>query len=207
VHCGQSSTGAENSYGGPNAALTFAELSNGTDRDEVLNRRSKNFALTALVCRPGSPLRPTLAGMLRVKQVGFLAPDYDVFSNDESLTLYETSMWRAGGTFTLDAVVYEARCNLMASWWDLTTGDKLVARAGSLLRAQWTIQADGHSYRFQRAGLFRREFEYLRDDAVVGFIRRPSMWNNDIEADLPGLPLVLQVFLVGVCVVAWRPKG
>ncbi len=44
-------------------------------------------------------------------------------------------------------------------------------------------------------------------DAVVGSIRRASMWNLTADADLPGLPDPVAVFAVLVVVLMWEASA
>jgi hypothetical protein len=43
----------------------------------------------------------------------------------------------------------------------------------------------------------------IRDDAVAGSVRRISTWRGEAEADLPGLPLPVQVFVLVSLLAVW----
>jgi len=41
----------------------------------------------------------------------------------------------------------------------------------------------------------------------VGSVRRTSFWRGDVAADLPGLPLPVQIFVVGVVITMWEQQA
>jgi hypothetical protein len=68
------------------------------------------------------------------------------------------------------------------------------------------VQADGRTYEFRRASFWRSEQELLVDGVKAGSLRRKSTWSGAIEADLPGMPIPIQVFVVGVQIALWQAE-
>lgn len=82
-------------------------------------------------------------------------------------------------------------------------GGTRIASADRVGRRDWTIEADGVTYRFRRASPWRQEEELHADGIRVGSVRRTSIWRGDAVADLPGLPLAVAVFVVAVVLTTW----
>jgi hypothetical protein len=78
-----------------------------------------------------------------------------------------------------------------------------VATADLVGRKRWTVEAGNHRYEFQRASIWRREQELRPGGERVGSVRRPSLWRTDVVADLPGLPLPVQIFALAVILTGW----
>jgi hypothetical protein len=79
----------------------------------------------------------------------------------------------------------------------------LVERAG---RKYWTVQSGGRTYEFRRASIWGKEQELVVDGVKVGSVRRTSGWTGAIKADLPGMPLPVQICVVGVQIAIWREQ-
>jgi hypothetical protein len=78
-----------------------------------------------------------------------------------------------------------------------------IATADRVGRKSWTVTADGISYAFQRPSVWRYEQDLLVDGRRVGSVKRTRMWRTDAVADLPGLPVAVQVFVLAVTLTAW----
>ena len=65
-------------------------------------------------------------------------------------------------------------------------GGARIASADRVRRKKWTVEADGRTYEFRRASVWRSEEELLSEGRRVGSVRRKSLWRNDAFADLPG---------------------
>jgi len=59
------------------------------------------------------------------------------------------------------------------------------------------------SYDFERPSPFRRDQVLVRDGEPVGGVRRTSAWFGEAEADLPGLPREVQVFVLVSLLAVW----
>lgn len=78
-----------------------------------------------------------------------------------------------------------------------------VASADRVGRKNWTVEADGRTYEFHRASLWRSEEELHFEGRRVGSVKRKSIWRGDAVADLPGLSLPVGVFVVAVVLTMW----
>jgi len=78
-----------------------------------------------------------------------------------------------------------------------------IASANHVGRTNWTVEADGRTYEFRRASVWRQEEELHSRGRSVGSVRRTSLWRGDAVADLPGLPLSVQVFVLAVVLTKW----
>ncbi len=79
----------------------------------------------------------------------------------------------------------------------------LIERAG---RKHWTVQSGGRTYEFRRASIWGKEQELVSGGVKVGSVRRTSAWSGTIEADLPGMPLPVQICVVGVQIAIWQAQ-
>jgi hypothetical protein len=74
-------------------------------------------------------------------------------------------------------------------------------------RKSWTVEADGRTYEFRRASWWRQEEELHSGGLPVGSVRRKSIWRGDAVADLPGLPLPVEVFVLAVVLTKWDAES
>ena len=52
-------------------------------------------------------------------------------------------------------------------------------------------------------GSWRQEEELRAEGRAVGSVRRTSIWRGDAVADLPGVPLPVEVFVLAVVLTTW----
>lgn len=110
-----------------------------------------------------------------------------------------------GGSFDLDGHVYSVRANMWGSTYGMARDDGTpVATARHVGRKRWTVEAGDQTYEFQRASLWRTEQELRSGGQRVGSVRRTSRWRSDATADLPELPLAVQVFVLAVVLTMWN---
>jgi hypothetical protein len=113
-------------------------------------------------------------------------------------------MWRSGGTFELEGRTYTIRSNGWGTKYTMTTGsDRVVASAERVGRKNWTVQAGGHTYSFQRTSIWRQEQSLLRQGRTTGMIKRTSSWRSDATAELPELEPAVRVFVFAVVLTMW----
>lgn len=142
--------------------------------------------------------------MLHAKKVGFWRNRYEITTAGRMLATWEGSMWRTGGTFELDGRRYEIRSNLWGSKYGMATEDgTVVASADRVGRKRWTVEAGDQLYTFRRASIWRQEQSLCSEDRQVGSIKRTSIWRSDATADLPGLPVPVQIFVLAVVLTMW----
>ncbi|BCJ47182.1 hypothetical protein GCM10010168_72290 [Actinoplanes ianthinogenes] len=133
---------------------------------------------------------------------------YEIASDGRAVTVWDPSWWRTGGDFAVDGQQFQVRANGWGTKYRMTdqTGQEvaLVERAG---RKYWRVLAGGRTYEFRRASFFGDRQEMLVGGAPAGSVHRTSAWTGDIEADLPGLSLPLQIFVVGVQIAIWQAQA
>jgi hypothetical protein len=96
------------------------------------------------------------------------------------------------------------RTNLWATSYVMADdADTTIATADRVGRKNWTVQAGGVSYEFRRPSIWRHEEALLADGHRVGSVNRKSVWRSDTVADLPGLPVPVQVFVLAVVLTVW----
>jgi hypothetical protein len=146
--------------------------------------------------------------VLRAKKVGFWKSRYEISVDGQPLATWDGSMWKLGGTFELDGERYEVRGNLWGSKYGMATeGGDVVASADRVGRKRWTVEAGGQTYQFQRASIWRHEQELHADGRRIGSIKQTSVWRGDAVAELPGLPLPVQIFVLVVVLTMWDQES
>ncbi|HEV2089171.1 MAG TPA: hypothetical protein VGR21_12735 [Cryptosporangiaceae bacterium] len=142
--------------------------------------------------------------MLEARKTSVWKNTYEITADGRPLARWDGSVWKAGGQFELDGQRYQVRGNMWGSKYGMVTEDGTpVAAAERVGRKRWTVEADGRTYEFQRASIWRNEQQLLVAGQPVGSVKRKSMWRNDAVADLPGLPVPVQVFVLAVVLPMW----
>ena len=143
--------------------------------------------------------------MLEAKKLGFWRNRFEINLDGRPVAQWEGSTWRTGGTFELEGQRFEVRGNLWGSTYGMATADgQRVATADRVGRKRWTVDAAGRTYHFRRPSVWRHDQELLLGDQPVGSIKRTSIWRSDAVADLPGLPLPVQLFVLAVVLSMWE---
>lgn len=130
---------------------------------------------------------------------------YDLLEDGRWVATWEKSLWATGGRFALGGRSFTMRANLLVDEASLVEGGgRQVATAHGLGRKHWTIEADGTVYHFSRAAPWRREEQLHDRGRRVGSVKRTNIWRGDAEANLPGLPRVVEVFAIAVALTRWE---
>lgn len=147
--------------------------------------------------------------MVEAEKVGFWGGRYAISVDGSPVTTFESATWRSGGTFELEGRPYRVSSGIWGSRYELGEGSppRPVAGAERVGRRQWTVTAGERTYRFRRASFWSGDQELLDGDAVVGTVRRRSMWTGGVRAELPGLTPALQVFVVAVVLSMWEAQA
>lgn len=142
--------------------------------------------------------------MLQARRPSVWRNRYEISADGGMVATWEPSLWRSGGSFALDGQIYQVRGNTWGTRYTLLDADgTTVAGAERVGRKQWTVQAGGRAYHFRRTSIWGNEQELHSDGQRVGSVRRNSAWRSDVTADLPGLPLPVQLFVLGVVITMW----
>lgn len=119
------------------------------------------------------------------------------------------STWAPSGEFELDDVVHEIRLRhrfLVGHDAGLFAGGRELAHAQGVGTSDWTLQVDDRRYRFVRPHLFRRTQHMVEAGESVGSVRKVAL-TSGAEADLPLLPLRVQLFVVGALLLVWEEES
>jgi hypothetical protein len=142
--------------------------------------------------------------MLQATPVGMLSAAYEISRDGMPVARWDAKRWRSGGFFSLDGERYEVRGNIWGNEFTMTDSrGATVASAGKVSRRQWTVVCGRDTYQFQRPSIWRQRFDLVLGGTTAGFVRRPSGWRRDVEADLPTLPSAAQVFTLVVAITVW----
>jgi len=143
--------------------------------------------------------------VLRASRAGLLSTRYDITRDDSAICTWKPSAFIGGGSFELHDHRYEvARGGWTGRRYRLRDeAGHLVALADGVGRLAWTVETEGELHAFERPSPWRRDQVLVRDGAPVGAVRRTSAWFGEAEAELPGLPLAVQVFVLVSLLAVW----
>ncbi|MEU4163210.1 hypothetical protein [Actinoplanes sp. NPDC026670] len=143
--------------------------------------------------------------MLTAESTSFWGKTYTIAENGTPITTWDNSWWKSGGTFELGGRAYHVRANMWGSRYTmLDAAGAVFAEAERVGRKNWTVHAGGRAYEFRRTSIFRSDQNLMDGERTIGTIRRTSSLTGNLAAELPGLPLPLQVFVLGVLIVQWQ---
>jgi hypothetical protein len=146
--------------------------------------------------------------MLQARKISMWRDRYEIAADGRTLATWEGRLWRTGGTFDLAGRHYDVRSNALGSRYEMTDQVGVgVASADRVGRKRWTVTADGRTYAFQRASWWRSEEVLVVDGRRMGTVRRVRAWRGDAVADLPGLSLPVQVFVLVVVLTMWDAQA
>jgi len=145
--------------------------------------------------------------MLTAERMSMFRGRYRMSSDGRPVAEWDPSWWRTGGDFEVDGRRFTVRANGSGTKFRmLDQAGEEVARVERAGRKHWTVVAEGRTYEFRRASHWGNQQELLADGVKVGSLRRTGSWSGDIEADLPGMPLPVQICVVGVQIAIWRAQ-
>nr|WP_296064305.1 hypothetical protein [uncultured Actinoplanes sp.] len=145
--------------------------------------------------------------MLTAERWGMWRGRYRMLADGNEVAVWDPSWWRTGGDFEVDGHRFQVRANGWGTKYRmLDEAGNEVALAERPGRKHWTVHADGRTYEFRRASFWGNRQELLSGGVTVGSLRRTSAWTGAIEADLPGMPLPVQIFVVGAQIARWQAQ-
>jgi hypothetical protein len=146
--------------------------------------------------------------MVEAKRRSAWRRSYDLTLDGRPVARWDSSYWKSSGTIEVDGRRFRMRGNAWGT--KFTMADEMggvVATADRVGRKQWTVEAGGRTFHFRRASLWNDTQHLYDGDEPVGHVRRTSWWRGDVAADLPGLPLPVQVFVIGVVITMWDAQA
>jgi hypothetical protein len=143
--------------------------------------------------------------VLRASRVGLLSTGYEIDCDGRTLCTWKPSAFFGGGAFVLDGAAFEVT---RGGWTGrryrlLDEEGELVALADGVGKLTWTLETGGVTHEVERTSLFRNEHVFLRGGEPAGTVRRTSAWFGEAAADLPGLSLPVQVFVLVSLLSVW----
>ena len=145
-----------------------------------------------------------VGAMLEARKASVWRNRYAITDDGRPLATWDGSSWKAGSSFELEARRFVVRANVWGNRYGMVDQYGVpIASADGVGRKRWTVDADGRTYHFQRASVWRSEEELHSEGRRVGSVRRTSIWRGGAVADLPGLPLPVAVFVLGVVLTMW----
>lgn len=143
--------------------------------------------------------------VLRASRMGPLSTRYEITREGAVLSTWKPSAFLGGGSFVLDGRRYDVA---RGGWtWCryrlLDEAGELVAVADGVGRPEWTLETGGESHTFQRPSVYRNDHVLHSGGPSGGTVRRTSSWQGEAEADLPDLPLPVQVFVLVSLLAVW----
>ncbi|MFF5076401.1 hypothetical protein ACFY36_05070 [Actinoplanes sp. NPDC000266] len=145
--------------------------------------------------------------MLTAEKKSLWRGQYRMVADGREVAQWDPSWWRSGGEFEVDGHRFTVRSNAWGSRFTMLdqAGNQVahVERAG---RKTWSVHAGGLVYEFRRTSMWGNQQELLSAGVKVGSLRRTSAWSGTVEADLPGMPLPIQIFVVGVQIAMWQAQ-
>lgn len=141
--------------------------------------------------------------VLRASRAGLLSTRYEVVDDEgRPVCTWKPSAFFGGGAFVLHSRSYDvARGGWTGHRYRLLLAGELVALADGVGRAAWTLDTGGVTHAFERPSLLRQDHVLLAPDgSPAGRVRR--RW-AETTADLPDLPLAVQVFVLVSLLAVW----
>lgn len=145
--------------------------------------------------------------MLEAHRVSSFRPRWEVREDGAPLLVLEKKGWRSGVEYTLDGAAYEVRATWTGSRYTLTRGEEEIAHAERIGRKHWSVTTPEAEYHFRRRSIWKSDQEWVPDPdapAALGGIHRTGTWRGDAEAQLPGMPTPLAVFVLAVVLLMWE---
>ncbi|HLL67764.1 MAG TPA: hypothetical protein VK453_18925 [Micromonosporaceae bacterium] len=146
--------------------------------------------------------------MLTARKAGVWGNRYEVTAAGRTIATWGKVFWKSGGDLNLDGQRYQVRGNVWGSRFGMVDSAGVpVASADRVGRKRWAVEAAGRTYHFQRASAWSSEQELHADGVRIGSVKRVGFWRNEIVVDLPGLPLPVQLFVLGVVITMWDAQA
>ena len=146
--------------------------------------------------------------MLYARRRGVRGPSYRIVADGRRLTTWTPLVKGAGGRFHLDGVDYLVDAGGTAPQAGLSTADGTpLAVAEGLGGTPWTVRTAHAVHTFQRAPHGGPEQLLVAGGRPVGLVRRAGRRGRDAEAQLPGLPAPVAVFVLAVVITMWTDRA
>ncbi|WP_203995779.1 hypothetical protein [Virgisporangium aurantiacum] len=146
--------------------------------------------------------------MLEATREGFWGTRYSIGVDGHTVAEWRVPGWRTSGGIVVAGQFFPVETRLWSNRF--TMFDRVgttIAVAENVARRTWTGYADGRYHEFRRASFLSTTVLHVVGDREVGWLRRRSAWTGGIEAELPALSLLAQVFVVGAVITTWDQQA
>jgi hypothetical protein len=145
--------------------------------------------------------------MLQAKRTKLPAQEYELTQDGRALTAFSLKRGRIGARFDLDGAGYRIRSHRFSGVYELLDDDGSVVAATDRVSRRWSLHVSGRAWHFRRTAMAGREFSMIGERGErSGSVRRTGVGNSGAAADLPGVELNLQIFVLIVVLLRWRRK-
>lgn len=145
--------------------------------------------------------------MLVAKKTGAWRDQYEIFVDGRPIARWVSFVWKSGGEVELAGRRYTVRSNAWGGRFGMVDDVGIqVASAERVGRKRWTVQEGARTYHFQRSG-WKGDQHLCVNDQRVGSVKRIGFWRTEIVMDLPGVPLPVQIFVLGVLITRWNSEA
>jgi hypothetical protein len=135
--------------------------------------------------------------MLEARSAGTWTQRMEVTRDGAPVTTWTVGGRGGPGGFELDGRRYVISSTFLGSRYLLHAApNEPVAEVRRPGARRWTLVVDGREHRFHRPFLGGGEHRLLVDGEQVGFVRKGGFRDRALRADLPGVPLPAQVFVL-----------
>ena len=137
--------------------------------------------------------------MVHAKRVNPPSQRYDFTEDGRPLTTFALRRGRTGARFGLHGANYVVRAHRFSGVYELHDADGTVVATTDRVGRSWHLTCSGRVVGFRQTAAASREYAMIGDDgATAGTVRRAGHLRSELTADLPGLELALQVFVLVV---------
>lgn len=151
--------------------------------------------------------RPTLAACWRRPGRGW-KNSYVVSVNGQPAAEWKGPAWRTPGGVIVAGEFFPVEAARWANRFTMFDRAGMpIGLADHVGRRDWTAFVDGRHHQFRRPSLFGTTMLHVGADRDVGWLRRKSSWTGGIEAELPTLSLLAQVFIAGAVLTTWDRRA
>lgn len=143
--------------------------------------------------------------MLHARKASVWKKRYDISVDGDPIVTWDPAAWLSGGTLIVEGRPYRVRVSVLGATYTMEGDDgTVVAIAKRVGRRKWTIETpDGGVYEFHRISFWGTEQELMSGGQRLGSVKKVGFWRSGATADLPGIPLPLQVFTLAVILSMW----
>lgn len=145
--------------------------------------------------------------MLRAKEVGLFTQRLEVSLDGRPLTVFRGSPDHdCVSRFELEDCTFVVRIEDWGDTLSLRADDgELLARLEGAYRRQWRVTTERWIYHFRHTMSFGlTTVELVHQDRLLGRIEPTGAANLRATVDLPGVPLLDQLFVLVVAYLVWR---